>query len=364
MLLPCRRFGIGAVAALLAILGPRASVGQGLAPGKPMQYRELAIDPDRWKEQNVSTLLIPWEGREVVLLTTTAELDRRVMKRLVQRLDAAWKLYADLTGTRPQPFRLFRDKATIAAIPDASLTCGYGCGYVGATGIEVAGFYATDYPLAQKDPEAFSHYLFYEMGRNYYTFGERHSIFITGYAVFMRYVCMDALQCTDPDAVTRATIEKCESIYADSDVPFLTAFTNLADGEKGHRLKDAQGRVVEPSDQPVMYATAMLKLHKEYGGDRWTKRFFHHLMRCPSFDGNTQEGALAQCQSWLVAASAAAGKDLTGVFVDRWRMPLSPPQRKLLSGVDWSVRDLDVNQIVVQLGATRSDNPAAPAVEK
>ena len=44
------------------------------------------------------------------------------------------------------------------------------------------------------------HYVFYEMGRNYYTFGDRHSCFITGFAVFMRYVCMDALKCEDTDA--------------------------------------------------------------------------------------------------------------------------------------------------------------------
>ena len=42
------------------------------------------------------------------------------------------------------------------------------------------------------------HYYFYEMGRNFYTFGDRHSLFITGYAVFMRYACMDALKCEDP----------------------------------------------------------------------------------------------------------------------------------------------------------------------
>ena len=331
----------------------QSGYGQALPPGDAMQYKSLAFYPERWRENKVSTRLIPWEGKDIVFLTTNADFDHEVMARFVGRLDAAWKLYADLTGSRPERFRQFHDKPTIAAVPDASLTCGYGCGYVGATGIEVAGFYDTDYPLAKRDSAAFSHYMFYEMGRNYYTFGERHSIFITGYAVFMRYVCMDTLKCTDPDAQTRTTIESCEAIYAASDVPFLTAFTNLAEGEKGHRLTDAEGRAVEPSDQPVMYATAMLKLRQENGGDEWVKRFFHQLASCPPSNGDARAGALAQCLNWLVASSAAAGKDLTPLFADRWRMPLSAPQRTAMGQVDWTDSKLDVGQIVAQLTAAQ-----------
>ena len=188
-----------------------------LQPGKPMDYHDLAFYPERWQQAQVSTRLIPWEGRNVVFLTTTNQFDAEVMGRFVGRLDAGWKLYAELTGRSPQPFRQRDGKPTIAAVPDAALTCGYGCGYVGATGMEIGGFYDGDYPLAKRDPEAFAHYYFYEMGRNYYTFGDRHSLFITGYAVFMRYVCMDALHCTDPDRSTRQTIETCESLYASSD---------------------------------------------------------------------------------------------------------------------------------------------------
>jgi hypothetical protein len=36
------------------------------------------------------------------------------------------------------------------------------------------------------------------MGRNWYVFGGRHSSFITGYAMFMRYSCMDARGCENP----------------------------------------------------------------------------------------------------------------------------------------------------------------------
>jgi hypothetical protein len=241
-------------------------------------------------------------------------------------------------------------------VPAADLTCGYGCGYIGATGIEVAGFYGSDYPLVRKQPEAFPHYYFYEMGRNFYVFGDRHSLFITGFAVFMRYVCMDALKCGDPDEATRKVIERCEQGYADSDLPFLKALTTLGGlGEKDARLKDGAGRAIQPSDQPVMYAAAMLKLRKEHGGDAWVRRFCAHLLKCPEVKPDTQDGALRQSLNWLVAASGAAGKDLSGVFAERWRLPLGKATRKVLQAVDWSRADLDVAGVIRKLPAERTE---------
>ncbi|MBN1421172.1 MAG: hypothetical protein JXP34_20535 [Planctomycetes bacterium] len=187
-----------------------------LQPGSPIDYRRLAFEPARWKEKGISTRMIPWAGEHIVFLTTTDPLDAAAVTRFVKRMDDGWKLYADLTGRSPAPFKQLRGKPVIAAVPDAGLTCGYGCGFIGSTWIEIAGFYANDYPLVRDRPAAYPHYVFYEMGRNFYTFGDRHSLFITGYAVFMRCICMDALGCEDPDRGTRAIIEKAEEILATS----------------------------------------------------------------------------------------------------------------------------------------------------
>jgi hypothetical protein len=324
--------------------------GERLRPGEAINYADLAFYPERWKERKVATRLFPWEGRKVVLLTTTADLDGAAMTRFVERLDAGWQLYADLVGRPPRPLKLVNRKPCIAAVPDARLTCGYGCGYIGATGIEVAGFYDSDFPLVRMKPGAFPHYYFYEMGRNYYVFGDRHSLFVTGYAVFMRYVCMDDLKWEDPDAATRTVIEQCEGRYAASDLPFLKAFTTLGGlDEKAPRLKDGEGRPVSPSDQPVLYAAAMLKLRKDHGGDAWVRRFFASLARCPEVKADTADGALRQSLNWLVAASAAAGKDLSPVFADRWRLPLGGAIRRALWDVDWSHADLDPAEVIRKL---------------
>jgi hypothetical protein len=171
-----------------------------LKPGARFDYSKFAFQPESWKQRGLSLQLTPWTGTNVVFLTTDDTLDQSLMGIWVSRLDAGWQVYADLTGQVPSPSRQFEGKVTIAAVPAYELTCGAGCGYVGATGIELAMFYDNNYPELKAHPKAMPHYVFYEMGRNYYTFGDRHSCFITGFAVFMRYVCMDALKCEDTDA--------------------------------------------------------------------------------------------------------------------------------------------------------------------
>jgi hypothetical protein len=302
----------------------------------------MAFYPDRWKKLGNAGRLITWPGHRVVFLTTQKDWNGLVMGRLVRRLDDGWSLYAELTGRSPRLFKNIDGKSTVAAVPEGKLTCGYGCGYVGSTGIEVAGFYDKDYPLLCRNPNAFPHYYFYEMGRNFYTFGNRHSLFTTGYAVFMRYVCMDTLKCYDPDRQTRLMIEKAEGLYSRTDVTFLQAFTTLAGiDEKTPRLKQPNGRPLNPSDQPVMYASAMLKLWQHLGGRVWLKRFFAELAKCPEIKPDSEEAALCQSFSWLVAVSCAARHDVSSIFVDRWHFPLTPETRKALKKNSWKKASAD-----------------------
>jgi hypothetical protein len=325
-----------------------AAAGAGpLQPGRPVDYRSLAFQPEVWEQRRVSTLLLPWTGSNVVFLTTNGTYDAVLMSHWVIRLDRAWALYADLTGDRPRPLKQLDGRATIAAVPGGEFTCGAGCGYVGATGIELAMFYDWNYPALRVNTNAMPHYVFYEMGRNFFTLGDRHSAFTTGFAVFMRYVCMDTLGCADDDAPTRRTIEAVEPLIRTGAMPFLKTFTN-ADGlsEKEPRVKDAAGRWIEPSDQPVTYASAMLRLRREHGGNDWVRRCFRALAQCPPARANTRAGARAQSWSWLVAASVAARKDLSPVFVEDWRLPLSAETRKELAAVDWSAPELSAPAIL------------------
>ena len=338
-----------AAAAVIVLLRTAATAHAGPpVPGAPVDYAANSLYPERWGKLGVDPRLVPWAGERVTLLTRTADLDARTIGVFLGRLDRGWGHYADMVGTPPHPRGLVAGNPTIAAVPDGRLTCGLGCGVIGATGIEVCGFYDHDYPLVRRDPEAFPHYYFYEMGRNWYVFGDRHSSFITGFAVFMRYSCMDAVGCGDPEMPLRRSIEAAVDRHAAGDMGFLRAFTMQGGlAEKEPRLEGFDG----PCDQPVMYASAMLALRRDHGGDAWTRRFFRALMRCPEVPADSPRGALSQSRAWLVAASVAAGRDLSDVFCDRWRLPVSRAQRRALAAVDWSAAELDAGDVLAALPA-------------
>ena len=135
---------------LSAVVAPATEI----VPGKPIDYAPYAFYPKRWSEKKVSTMMVPWKGEHLVFLTTSAELDHKVMTSLIDQLDAGWTLYEDLTGHGPNPHRMIGDHAPIAALPRSDLSCGVGCGYVGATGIELGKFYSADYKLLMSDPVA------------------------------------------------------------------------------------------------------------------------------------------------------------------------------------------------------------------
>ena len=316
-----------------------------LKPGGRFDYSKFAFQLESWKQRGLSLQLTPWTGTNVLFLTADDTLDPGLMGIWVSRLDGGWQVYADLTGRVPSPSRQFEGKVTIAAVPGYDLTCGAGCGYVGATGIELAMFYDNNYPELKAHPKAMPHYVFYEMGRNYYTFGDRHSCFITGFAVFMRYVCMDALKCEDTDAQTRKVIEEVEPRFSTSGLPFLDLFTTIGIGEKVSRIKDDSGKLIEPSDQPVCYASAMLRLRRENGGDGWVKRFFHELAAAPASNPNTKKGALNQSWHWLLCASVAAQKDLSPVFAGEWKLPIAEETRMALVKIDWKKKNLSLKEV-------------------
>jgi hypothetical protein len=72
------------------------------------------------------------------------------------------------------------------------------------------------------------------------------------------------------------------------------AFTNSG------RLTEKPNRLAtSPSDQPVMYASAMLSLWKEHGND-WLKGFFRQLATCEEKNWQARNGAQTQCLSWYL----------------------------------------------------------------
>ncbi|MGJ8695978.1 MAG: calcium-binding protein [Verrucomicrobiaceae bacterium] len=311
--------------------------------GDPIDYSKLAFYPDRWAEKKIDTQMYPWEGRHVALITLTDGLDAPTIEKFLARLDGGWEVYQKFTGKNPRLHRNVNGKATICALPHNGLSCGYGCGYVGSTGIEMTHFYDGHLPGFEKNNKAIPHAYYYEMGRNFYTYGHKHSVFTTGFAVFMRYVCIDQLKGYDNDPRTRETINRAIDVYARSDLKFLNTFTNAVGGhEKGNRLD------IRPSDQNVMYASAMLKLWKEHGDD-WLKSFYQHLDTAPAIPGEGLPGARSQCLTWYLASSLAAKKDLAPTFVDQWRLPLTDHEKAVLKTTTWTDPALTVTTLLKKI---------------
>ena len=327
---------------LLILLLPSLAPAQ-IKAGKPIDYSKLAFYPKRWETQGHAMTLTPWNGKNISFLTISADFDEKVMSDFVATLDQGWDVYRALTGKDPVPSRVVAGKAPIAAVPGRGLTCGFGCGYVGHTGIEMNGFYPNIYNKVKKSARHTPHVFFYEMGRNFFTFGKKHDAFTTGFAVFMRYVCIDTLKLADQDPGTRKTIDQAITNYAKGDLPFLKTFTNAYGlTEKKNRLNH------RPTDQPVMYASAMLSLWKARG-DKWLKSFFQQIHKAPSSNRLSKEGARQQALSWYLASSLAAKKDLASTFVEQWRFPLTEEEKTKLAKTKWDDPELNLEILLKEL---------------
>lgn len=169
------------------------------AYGEGIEYRSFNGD---------SYLMHPWVGRNVAVLTpidpVEANADSSVMAELLVVFDAGYDWYAELTSREPARWGQFQvdGRATVAVV---STTCGAGCGYLGFTGIEIMydwfgsnlrgpfewvnGFYDT-----MLEDEAITSIVFYELGRNFWFYGEQLSGatsdwgLTTGYAVINRFL--------------------------------------------------------------------------------------------------------------------------------------------------------------------------------
>jgi uncharacterized protein (TIGR03067 family) len=313
-------------------------------PGVPIEYQPFFLD--RWQAKNQSTMLFPWEGEHVVLLTTTADLDPMTMAVFVKQLDAGWKLCSELVGQSPRPLRAYNSKVMIAAVPDASFCGGGLVAYLGMGGIEVGGFYVPqgDYDQVRLNPKKFPDGFFFGIGQNHFVTGNQCGVLSTGGIVALRQICAEAINGTDKDPQADQTIYRYEDAFAKSKTTFQEAFAPFG-ATQPYVLNDLDDKPFGNIDFNVFIASTFLKLRKENGGDEWVKRFFRHLGTCPSAVERDIDGAKGQLLNWVVAASLAAGQDLSPQFRDRWRFPLAPEMWLALKGVDWKKSGLTADQV-------------------
>jgi serralysin len=258
--------------------------------------------------------LTPWQGRYVsVLVEPGGSRDPKVMRKLVSALDRAWEYYAETVGRLPATVHSLNGRVEIAEV---SSTCGAGCGYIGATGIEIQTTYFESMYQQIAQNNLYDHIPFYEMGRNFWFWSPQLQFqapdsdpVVTGFAVWMRFRSMAAARIQGapfngtPFATFASQVAALSGQY-EAD-PSLTFDDTLA--------QDKSPGLYQGTD---FWASLMMQLARLHGEQTFVARFWQHAEALPLASSTTDA-----VTNWVQEASYAACTDLSSVFYVRWGFP-------------------------------------------
>jgi hypothetical protein len=263
-----------------------------------------------------------WQGTHVSLLTPTSMtgLNPTVMAKILTTVDNAYEYYATATGALPSPFppNYYKNgRDTIAAVPN---TGGAGFSYLGATGIEILTPYFEILYNGVENHNQYDQVVFYELGRNFWLYGNQlngtnigANAFATGFAVLMRFLSLDSTgQAGGPfNSWTYSQFEQHEKNLVDEYVadPSLNFSNTLAVG---------QGVPNSQLGATDLFASFMLRLGLDYGGNAFFASLWKQVAAEPAT--TTNQGAI---DNMFLAACRAADRNLTTLFANSWRWPIS-----------------------------------------
>ena len=268
--------------------------------------------------------LFPWRGKRMVFLTKSDAHDPEVMAALCGVFDQVHDFYHEATGRLPEKAKELDGLITVAEVDQ---TCGAACGYLGATGIELTpGVFVELYGGWQKD-QSVDQALPYEFGRNFWFYSPQLAYqkpvsdrsVVTGYAVFMRLMALDAAGAKlgpfrdRTGAEFRAIMESLVDLHeADPKSTWETTLQVDAAPENPLGLNGTD-----------LFASFCLRLARDHGGLKFVRRLWKEVAKLPAA-ASTQEAV----DHFVMACSAAAATDLGPLFGKRWRWPVSPAGQK------------------------------------
>lgn len=270
--------------------------------------------------------LYSWEGKYVAILMRNNNLDATTMFNWVHTMDSCYSWYKSVTGKEPIKYApTYLDNHT--TIADVATTCGAGCGYLGFTGVEMQNVY-TDrmYNFILQNNE-YDQELFYEFGRNFWFYGDQlayktNDPVTTGYAIFMRFMAMDAVK------VNPAPFNNTPWITFRTDLEDLV---NIYQNNSSYNWNNTLG-VSAGVNNPLnlgagdLLASFLIRLQRDYGGNAFVNSFWKQAGTMPT--AVTTQDAV---DNFVLAACAAANKNLTNLFVNTWRWPVSANAQSLAS---------------------------------
>lgn len=274
-------------------------------------------------QKGVVLSMYAWPGTKNAILTKTAALDTPTMRRIVTVADGTYNYYAGAVGKTPSLYFNYNGLATIADTGVGGVDlCGDGCTFVGATGMELSdNAWGLLYQFAQSNE--WDQVMFYEFGRSFWLFGSQLTqsqapnyggCITTGFAVLMRYRSiagqnLQGIWNQSPAGYAQLVSDTAGLIdnYANnSSLNFAnTFFTGSYSGTSGLGCAD-------------LFASMVLRLAQNYGGETFIQALWKQALLRPA--ATTPQDAY---DNFILAASAAANHNLTGVFQSQWRWPVS-----------------------------------------
>jgi PKD repeat protein len=262
--------------------------------------------------------LFPWTGSRVVILSRNLSLDPTVMAKWVSTMDSVYGYYFACTGRAPGVAKMLNGRSVIA---DVAATCGAGCGYLGATGIEIlnANFDIIYNGILTRNQ--FDQVPFYEFGRNFWFYGDQlayktNDPVTTGYAVLMRFMSLDATGVQGGPFIGNTVMP-----YA----AFKDAVTTLVDQYTANTSLNWNNTLGANAGVPGgfggatdLFASFCMRLTRDYGGEKFIRNVWKYAGSRPA--ALTTQDAV---DNFILAACAAADKNLTTLFVNTWRWPMS-----------------------------------------
>lgn len=242
------------------------------------------------------------------------------MAKILAALDKAFAYYRFATGQAPTAYdpTTLEGRDTIAIV---NATCGAGCSYVGFTGTEILNQYFQVLYSGVANANEYDQVLFYEFGRNYWFYGgqlDYHSPDVdpvaTGFAVYMRFVTMNAIGVAGGPY---------------NGVPFLgfaTAVTNLMDAyvlspslnwSNTFRISQAPPNSLGLGGTDLI-ASLLMRIGRDFGGANFPSDFWHAAgLR------SSAQTTLEAADNFVLTACAATHRNLTYVFANNWKWPVS-----------------------------------------
>lgn len=273
--------------------------------------------PVKYTDFNGAALnLYAWEGKKVAILSRNASLNPMTMFAWATTMDSVYNFYKRCTGREPGVGKMVNNHTTVADVPS---TCGAGCGYLGATGLELQDTYFDIMYNGINDHNQYDQANFYEFGRNFWFYGgqlayKSNDPITTGYAVLMRFMAMDAtgvqggpFNGTMSYAQFRSAVESLVDQYTGN--PSLN-WANTLGANAG-----VPGGFGGAAD---LFASFCMRLRRDYGGDNFIANVWKYAGQA-SAAATTQDAV----DNFILAACAAAGKNLTNLFTVEWRWPMS-----------------------------------------